>query len=135
MKKCTAILLMTVAYAILLGHSIIPHHHHESAHELTEHHKEHHQHDGDQETNDLSHLFSHFTHSADGFNFTTSNITTNIFSSRYESGSVVAILQGNFLIAKLIIPPLLYKPPAEQLISISPHSLSTGLRAPPAFIS
>lgn len=134
LKKYTAILLMTVAYAILLGHNVIPHHHHDHHDHDVPEHNHHDQHHGD-DTNreDLNHLFSHFTHSADGFNFTTSHNISNIFSK--QQLSVVAVLPDNFLISKFIIPPLLYKPPAELLIYISPHSLSLGLRGPPAFIS
>ncbi|MCY7410910.1 MAG: hypothetical protein LH473_11605 [Chitinophagales bacterium] len=134
LKKFTAILLMTVACAILLGHNIVPHHHHDNDHNATEHHHTHHHHDDDTDREDLNHLFAHFTHSADGLNFTTSHHLTNTFSSRFNSGSVVAILPDNFGIIKLFIPPLLQKSSAEHLIYISPHSLSSGLRAPPAFI-
>lgn len=132
LKKYTAILLMTVAYAILFGHSILAHHHHENDHDLTEHHHTDNHHDDDADSEDLNHLFSHFTHLAVGFNFTTSHSTTNVFSK--QQLSIVVVLPDNFLISKFIIPALLYKPPAEHLIYISPHSLSSGLRAPPAFI-
>ena len=133
LKKYTAILMMTVAYAILLGHSIIPHHHHDHDHDVTEHqHTDHHQ-DNNTDSEDLNHLFSHFTHSADGFHFTTSHNLTNTFCKQQHS--VVAVLPDNFHIDKFLIPPLLHKPPAEHLIYISPHSHSKGLRAPPAFIA
>lgn len=133
LKKYTAILMMTVAYAILLGHSIIPHHHHDHDHEVTEHHQTNHHHDNDTDSEDFNHLFSHFTHLAGGFHFTTSHNFTNTFSKQQLSD--VAVLPDNFAITKFFIPPLLHEPPAEQLIYISPHSLSSGLRAPPAFIA
>jgi len=131
LKKYTALLLMTVAYAILLGHSIIPHHHHDSVHELTEHHQEHHQHDGEEESNGLSHLFSHFVHSADGFTTTQNNFNISFLQKQL---SVVAVLPNNFYLKTFAFPLLKHKPPTEQLIYISPHFLSSGLRAPPAFI-
>ncbi len=134
LKKYTAILLMFTAYAILLGHSVIPHHHHDTDHDLTEqHHQTEHHHDDDADSEDLSHLFFHFPHSADGFTCITAHNFNNTFSKRLLS--FVVVLPDNFLFHKFIIPPLLYKPPAEHLIYISPHSLSLGLRAPPAFIA
>lgn len=131
LKKYTAILWMTVAYAILLGHSIIPHHH-EHHHDVTEHHHSNHHHDDDADNGDLNHPFTHFTHSADCFNFTNSHNFTNTFSK--QQMKFVAILPDNFLACKFNIPPLLHKPPAEHHPYISPHSLSSGLRAPPTFI-
>ena len=138
LKKYTAILMMTVAYAILLGHSIIPHHHHDSEHDLIEHHHsdyQHtdHNHHNDADNKDLSHLFAHFVHSADGFIFTTSHNFTNTFCK--QQLSVLAVLPDNFLIDKFFIPPLLHKPPAEHFVYTSPHSHSKGLRAPPAIIA
>lgn len=122
---------MAVAYAILLGHSIIPHHHHDSELELTEHHQtDHHYNEGEgsEEGEGLRHILSHFIHSADAFTF----VNTLKISSMFYS--VIAILPYNFSFDGLLIPPLLYKPPAEHFIYNSPHSLSSGLRAPPAFI-
>ena len=132
LKKYTAILMMTIAYAILLGHSIIPHHHHDSKHDLIDHQYTDHDHHNDADSEDLSHLFAHFAHSADGFIFTTAHSITNTFCKQQLSGA--ALLPDNFHIDKFLIPPLLHKPPAEHLIYISPHSHSKGLRAPPAFI-
>lgn len=122
---------MFTAYAILLGHSIIPHHHHDTEHDLTEHCQTEHQHDGDKEDESLKYVLSHFIHSFDGF--TTLNKHNITFSKQLVS--IVAVLCGNFSLSSFTIPPLLYKPPAEHLIYISPHSLSSGLRAPPAFIA
>jgi hypothetical protein len=132
LKKRTAILLLTLAYAILLGHTLISHHHHDTDHDLTEHHQTNHHHNDDQEDEGLNHLFSHFTHSADGFTFTSTHNINNTFSKQLLS--FVAVLPDNFFLDEFLIPPLLRKPPAEHFIYISPHSLSSGLRAPPAFI-
>lgn len=121
--------MMFTAYAILLGHNIIPHHHHDNQKELTEHHQTNHHHDGGEESNDLSHLFSHFIHSADGFVFTANHNISNTFSK--QQFSFVAVLPDIFSLGELHVPPLLHKPPAEHLIYISPHFLSSGLRAPP----
>lgn len=119
--------MMFTAYAILLGHNIIPHHHHSTEHELAEHHHTHHSHDGDEEGKDLSHLFSHFIHSAEGFIFTSSN---NITLSKLQL-LLVAVLPDNFSLDEFLIPPLLLKQSEEHHVYISPHSHPSGLRAPP----
>jgi len=124
---------MIIAYVIMLGHSVIPHHHHESNHELAEHHQTEHHHDDEADSEGLNHLFSHFLHAADGFTFITVHNFNNTFSKQLLS--VFAVLPANYLIAKFIILPLIYKPPAELLVSSSPHFLSSGLRAPPALIA
>lgn len=132
LKKHTAILLMFTAYTILLGHNIIPHHHHNTDHDLTEHHQTSHNHDSEEDSENLSDILSHFIHSSDGFTFTGSHNISNTISKQLLS--FVAVLPCNFFLDEFLIPPLLHKPPAEHFIYISPHSLSSGLRAPPAFI-
>ena len=122
---------MFTAYTILLGHNIIPHHHHDNRHDLTEHHHENHNHD-DEDGENLSDLFSHFIHSADGFTLAHTNSINNTFSKQVFIA--VAALPFDFYSDEFLIPPLLHKPPAERFIYVSSHSLSSGLRAPPAFI-
>ena len=133
LKKYIAILFLTIAYAILLGHNIIRHHHHDNNQELTAHHHTDHHQDDDEDSEGLSHILYHFIHSAGGFTFTNPHNISNTFSK--QSLSTVAVLSDNFSLDKFLIPPLLHKPPAEHLICISPHSISPGLRAPPAFIA
>ena len=137
LKKYTAILCMTIAYAILLGHSIIPHHHHQDhEHELTEHHHsshpqaDHHHHDNDADSEDLSHLFAHFIHSTEGFVLTTNPSISSTFSKQLLS--IIAVLPGNFLLSIFDIPPLLDRPPAEHLHYSFFYTCTFGLRAPPA---
>jgi hypothetical protein len=132
LKKRATILFLTLAYAILLGHNIIPHHHHDTEHDLTEHHQTSHNHDSEKDSEDLSHILSHFIHSSDGFTFTVNHNISNTLSQQLFL--LFAVLPDNFSVDEFIIPPLLHKPPAEHFIYISPHSLSSGLRAPPAFI-
>lgn len=120
--------MIFTAYAILLGHNIIPHHHHTNEHDLAEHHQTHHNHDGDEESRDLGHLFSHFIHSTDGFIFTGAH---SIAFSKLQL-LFVALLPDNFSLNEFLIPPLLHKQPAEHLVYISPYSHLSGLRAPPA---
>lgn len=130
-KKRLAFFLTAFTYALLLGHNLIPHHHHDIGHELAEHHQANHHHDDEREDEDegLGDIFSYFFHPAEGFIFTNAYNISNTFSKQLLS--IVAVLPDNFSPDKLLIPPLLCNPPAEQLIYISPHSLSPGLRAPP----
>ncbi len=130
LKRRTAILFITLAYAILLGHNIIPHHHHDHDDHLTEHHDTDHHHDDDTDTDELNHLFAHFTHVADGFSFLTNHNITNTFFK--QQLSLVAVLPDIFSPDGFFTAPLLDKPPAEHLVYISPHSHPSGLRAPPA---
>lgn len=125
-KKRTAILFLYLAYALLLGHNIIPHHHHHHEH-LPGHHTTHHHHDKDADSHGLKHLFAFFVHAADGFTFTTTQHSQFI---KHYCG--VAILNNNFSLDEFLIRPLLDKPPEELLIIISPHTHPSGLRAPPA---
>lgn len=132
LKKRTAILLLTIACATLLGHNIFPHHH-DTDHDLTVNHQTSHHHDSEEDSGDLNHLFSHFIHSADDITFLNNHNISNTFSKQLLS--IVAVLPDYFFPDKFLIPSLLNKPPAEYFIYISPHSLSSGLRAPPVFIS
>lgn len=132
LKKRAAIFLLT-AFAIMLGHSIIPHHHHTYEHKISalQFSHEHHDHDNDENRDDdLGHLFSHFIHPVDNFTFTTTHINNISFAKQLFL--FVAVLPGNFSLKDFHIPRLLLKPPAEHLNFISPYSLSSGLRAPPA---
>lgn len=129
LKKRIAILILTLAYAILLGHNIIPHHHHDHDEHLSEHHGADHQHDSDADNDGVMELFAHCTHTADGFAFTSAHNFSTMFSKLQLT--FVALLLDNFAFDEFLIPPLLHKPPAEHLIYISPHSHSSGLRAPP----
>jgi hypothetical protein len=125
-------LLMFIAYAILLGHDMIPHHHHDNEQELAEHHQTDHHHNDNEDSEDLSHILSHFIHSSDGFTFTVNHNISNTFTKQLVS--LIAIMPDNFYQNRFLTPLFLYKPPAVNYIYVSPHSLSSGLRAPPAFI-
>lgn len=128
LKNNAAIFFISLAYAILLGHNIIPHHHHDSAQEIAEHHNSNHNHE--EESNVLSHMLSHFIHSADGFTYPVNHNISNTFSK--QQLSFVAVLPDNFTLDEFLIPSFRFKPTAEHLFCISPHSHPSGLRAPPA---
>ena len=115
------------------AHAIIPHHHHESESELVAHHDGDHHHDDDAEEGfgDLNHLFSHFVHAADSFTYTHVENANNTLSKQYVL--LVAVLPSNFSFVDFTIQPVRKKSSFNYLISA--HSLSCGLRAPPAFLS
>lgn len=133
LRKRIALFVLTVAYAILLGHNIVPHHHHDTDNNLTEHHHNDHHDNDKKDSNDSNQFYSHFIHANDGLTATNNHNLTNTFSKRWIS--IVATLSNNFSFGNHTIPPLLDKPPSKQLIYISPHSLSSGLRAPPSVIA
>lgn len=128
LKKRTAIVFLTLAYAILFGHDIIPHHHHPNLKELSEHHSTHQNHETDSEG--ISHLLSHIFHSAEGFTFSPLHAIAKTFSKQQPSFDVV--LTGIFSFDTFPSLPFLYQLVAEHPSYISPHSYPCGLRAPPA---
>lgn len=97
---------------------------------ITEHsgNTNHHDHDADNE--EKSHLFSYFICAADCFIFPLNQNITNTFAK--QRLSFVAVLPYNFSFNDFLIPHLLDKPPSEQIIYISPHSLPSGMRGSPA---
>ena len=130
-RKRSAIMFLMIAYAITLGHSIIPHHHHDSNHHLNEPYQtsHHHHHDGDEEENKgISHLFSHFVHAADGFTFITQQNLSTVFFL------VIALLPNNFSFDQFFIPPLILIPSTENFNYAFLNACTFGLRAPPAYI-
>lgn len=139
MKKQISILFLFIACIIMQAHAVVPHHHHDSGQELQAHHSSH-DHDNDHDSHDegkeggfegLIHLFSHFTHSADGFSYVHSDNTENTISK--QTVFIVVRLFDNFNIDRFTIPPLLILPASKRIIS--PHSISSGLRAPPVFLA
>ncbi len=119
-KKYIAIFCIYVSYIILLGHNIFPH-----AHNKTDNSENHHHHKG------IGHLFDHFLHSGDDFitnkvNYTIYALSIDCISSSLHVGFVI---NKEELQTQLIFPP-----PETELIYISPHWCSSGLRAPPSFV-
>jgi len=135
LKRHSAFLLMFTAYAILLGHSIVPHHHHHDSAELNRHHDHDHEHNHDdaEKSGGLNHLFSHFLHASDEITFRDPLIFNTNFSTQLLS--FVAVLPENLSFIFYTLPPLEYKPPAEEYIFKADFKLSFGLRAPPSFLA
>jgi hypothetical protein len=125
-KKYISLSLAMVAYAILMGHSIIPHHHHDDLQDLKEHHQTNHHHDENEDNKDLSHIFSHFIHSADGFTLIIKHSNSKVFIP------LVAVLPNNFSVDEILIPPLLYESRTEFLDCLFSIACTFGLRAPPS---
>ncbi len=128
-KKGISLWFLTLAYAILLGHNIIPHHHHENELELTEHHSRQHQHDGQSIGQEIGHLFSHFLHVDDGLTFTANHANSLAYSK--QQISFVAVLPFLYAHRELRAPPLWVNPPAERPVIMASNSPPSGLRAPP----
>lgn len=148
LKKYSAFFFIGVAYAILLGHNIVPHHHHHKDsqshhHNVADHHhhsdehlgnSEHHsshEHESQEENKELGDLFSHFVHADDNFTIAANHLN-HVFSKQWLD--ITALVQGNFSLDSYCIRPLKHKPPAEYPVYISPNLLSSGLRGPPTFI-
>ncbi len=132
-RKQTAILMLFIAYAILLGHNNFPHHHHDTEQELVHHYQNHHQNESDQKDGDLSHHLSHFIHPFDDYTFPTKHDHSPTFSRQVHSS--VAVLPDHFFFTKFATRQFPFSIPREHLYYLSSHSPSSGLRAPPAFIA
>lgn len=127
---------MFIAYAILLGHSIIPHHHHNSVQEAELHHfhEPATQHYNSGEASGQGHS-PHLVHDSDfGKELRTSSKSTIDFSKQ-----LISLFNFYFFTFSLTADAnscLQSQPPDKDfLIYFSPHSHASGLRAPPAFIS
>ncbi len=128
-KQKAAFILLTIAYALLLGHSIIPHHHYSNARDLAEHNQSDHQHHGEEHDNNLGHLFTHSIHPDDDFTVSSNHKIGKLLSIKLIS--VVAVISTEFSFKDFDIPPLLFNPYAEQVKYLSPHAIAYGLRGPP----
>lgn len=129
LKRYVAILLLLIANAIVIGHSMVPHHHHESLTDLAEHHGTSHQH-GEEEEQGLGGLLSHIIHQEDGF---TVNLDVNKTFAQPFVALVAAIC--TFSLHTEIPPLILHNPYEEHSSYSSPYYLSASLRGPPAFMA
>lgn len=152
LKKYSAILFLFFAYAILIGHDFIPHHHnskeaghqHLHTHEGDDgHHHSHSNHSGDvsgtqdeseKEKDDdgaLGNLLAHFVHSGESLFFITHQNNINFYP--FQVLLMCSRTSTEFQILYLL-PPILLKPPLDHFKYTSPPALFSGLRAPPASI-
>ncbi|REJ80918.1 MAG: hypothetical protein DWQ44_04340 [Bacteroidetes bacterium] len=125
-----AFFTMLIAYAIMLGHSIFPHHHH---HVQTNHvaHEHHHTHEGlhEEHSHDKD-LFSHLFHSDDELTYLISAIDP-IKAWCKDIPYSLPCTNRQFYFFDLEFSK--GKAPPENAIPIRPQSSSKGLRAPPSF--
>lgn len=139
LKKYGSILMMFIALAIMLGHNLIPHQHHDFEHYTVEHHDDHHHskdhHHGDEgdgnsenEESDFGHLFSNFPHGESGISFL-SNHFTNILSKQLSPST--ATLAEIFVFQNSIEFVRQNSPPYNSQYSDLQYLLPCGLRAPP----
>ena len=137
LRKYASILMMFTALAILLGHDVIEHHHHDFAERSVEHghHSEDHQHedDGGNEEFGIGHFFSNFQHGENGVTFLTNHDGSNS-GSKYFS-LLVAVLPEGFVLQHITEFVRQNSPPYKSFYPNSQYLLPTGLRAPPTFIA
>lgn len=134
-------MLLLFAQVVILGHSVIPHHHHTDSSTQHHHHTDssaqHHHHQDNEEPsedNSLQLIFSSLIHSGEHLTFTQSeNVKVVITKKAFLS---LDALPGEFP----IIPDYVVRhqkhtfPPNNQIIYQSPLDGSSSLRGPPAFI-
>ena len=102
LKKYFSILMMFIAVAIMLGHNIIGHHHHDIKHSQISHHShsnnDHHQHDNDteDENEDWKHIFAGLQHGADGIICLNSKTASNNIVKLIPKFKVLNVTHFNF---------------------------------------
>ena len=138
LKKYFSILMMFIASAVMLGHNIIEHHHHDIKHSQISHHShsnnDHHQHDNDKEdeNEDWKHIFAGLQHGADGIICLTSKTASNNIVKLIPKFKVLNVTHFNF--KQVIIDVRQSAPPFISDYYNSQNNLPSGLRAPPIFI-
>jgi hypothetical protein len=136
LKKYFAILMMFIAVAVMLGHNIIGHHHHNIEQTQISHHShsnnDHHQHDNDTENEDWKHIFAGFQHGADGIVCLTSKTASNNIVKLIPKFNALNVT--NFTFKQATIDVRQNAPPFTSDYYNSQNHLPSGLRAPPIFI-
>jgi hypothetical protein len=141
LKKIVSILMLYSAFALSLGHNLIPHHHHDFEHsEVAHHHSngDHHHHDTDNtydsenESEDWRHLFSGIQHVTDGLTFLTSHGSMDDVPKETERLNVREVAEVVF--GNIVVEVRQNAPPDIFTTYHSNHLLSSGLRAPPVVI-
>lgn len=129
------------ALAMMLGHNLIPHNHHdhevvhfEHQHSDGEQHDHHeNNHENDSEDFDFGHLFSHFQHSEKDVAFLSNNNSHTTFSKQLSLYPAVLSDTYNFQHTSPFVQH--YTQPLYKTVYFnSLYHLPSGLRAPPYFI-
>jgi hypothetical protein len=130
--------MIFTAFAMLLGHNLIGHHHHDKEQIAFDHsHADDHHHDNenDDEENDpdFLHFLSHLPHDGDVVTFLNSQDYSK--NQQKQLLPLVALFQSSFTFDYLLEFERQNSPPFKVVYFNSHHYLPSGLRAPPAFIS
>lgn len=135
LKKSVSILMLFSALAVMLGHNLIPHHHHDFEHNELAHHQNdgnHHDNDTEDESDGWGHFFSHLQHGSDGQTYLTSHSSTNNFSKKISHFTAVCL--SKYVLEQVIVEIRQNAPPYNADYSNSQNFLPSGLRAPPISI-
>lgn len=133
-KKLVSIFMLYSALAIMLGHNVIPHTHHDDEHNNISHHHNdgHHNNDTEDEREGWSHIFSSLQHSEEGLTFLTSVGSAENFLK--QTAPFTAPCISNFIFNQEILEVRQNAPPYIDDYYNSHNFLPSGLRAPPSNI-
>jgi hypothetical protein len=127
-KKNTALLSLFIAFAIQLGHGVIPHHHHHDHHE--HHATSGHQHP-ENEDRSLDHLLSFIAHT-DVVITDQSHGWSHLFSKKIFE--LAFALPEIYAQKEFLLPPLLHAFQVDIQHTAFSYACTFGLRAPPAIV-
>ncbi len=132
LKKFVSIFMLYSALAIMLGHNVIPHTHHDNEHNKISHHHNDGQHNNDteDEREGWSHIFLNLQHGAEGLTFLTSVGFADNFSKQITTFTTPCI--SNFIFNQEVIEVRQNAPPYIDDYYNSHSFLPSGLRAPPS---
>lgn len=118
-RKYLGLALLFLSYGIMLGHNVIPHHHHSDVHSAADHHHDH------------QHFPDHHAssgHTTDAFVFTVKPLQLQAPAALLPAPPIVpVILPGSEGLALSNAWPDWLTP-----VYLSPHSGTNALRGPPA---
>jgi hypothetical protein len=132
-KRNLLSVIFLLAYSISVGHSIIPHHHHKSSHNVSQAAGHDHDHDGNKQDDDnfLSHNFTNYLHSGSQEDLQLPP-SSKISADQVVCACSVALFQ--FHILDFESPPPIPRH-CNDFVLLSEYDLSNkGLRAPPCLV-
>ena len=133
MRKHLGLFFLLLAYVILLGHSIIPHHHHESHSEALTHHDIEHVHDDGHGSTDIGHLLSHLMHADEDFTRVIHKVGSQVFNR--STVIIATIVTDAFCFSLFPDTTFQLKPPDTEVNLSSIYQETSALRGPPSFLS
>jgi hypothetical protein len=135
LKRYSIIAFLIFSYTIVLGHSIIPHHHHDEDHEMEHslpHYDDHHHSDKDHpddEDSGLAHDLGNYFHAGETGDFYQQSTNAKISYSTFATAYIIAAF--DFKIEPYEGPPPVVRHSHEHLPPLQRYLSSKGLRAPP----